>query len=89
MCYTALPIVYFALYDHEFEYQELYDNFLCYEVGNKSQLLNNIIFVEWILLGVLQSWLITFACNTEFIHLFFYYKIISYSIYLIFFFFFH
>lgn len=61
MCYTALPIVYFALYDHEFEYQELYDNFLCYEVGNKSQLLNNIIFVEWILLGVLQSWLITFA----------------------------
>lgn len=58
MFFTALPIVYFALFDIEHQRIEFLINPKLYKDGPKGTYFNFILFWRWIVLGIMQSLLV-------------------------------
>jgi phospholipid-transporting ATPase len=60
--YAALPIVIYALFDREIEFEELMSQPKHYEIGLKDKLFNSTVFWSWIVEAALQALGICLMC---------------------------
>ena len=55
-------IIWFAIYDLEFEKEEFLQNHKHYRIGFKNKAFNKWVFLRWISYGIWQSCAITYIC---------------------------
>lgn len=61
--YTALPIILFAVFDRDCDYETLEFSWQYYFPGPKKLFLNSMVFSQWVSSGIVQSLIMTMLCS--------------------------
>lgn len=60
--FTSVPIMYYALFDFEFEKKEFLSNVKHYQIGLKYTEFSYGLLTKWLIYGVVQAFVVFFLC---------------------------
>jgi len=60
--FTSMPIVWFAVFDFQYQKEEFLKNSKLYRIGMQDRCFGTKVFWQWFSLGALQAFIVMFMC---------------------------